>query len=52
LELQVLIKLDRCFPRFDNNPNSYMTLPIRRCEGEGSFSKLSVMKHKSRSTVL
>ena len=37
-------KLDTGFPKFDNNPNIYMTLPIIGCEAERNFSKLAVLK--------
>lgn len=31
------------FPKFDNYPNIYMTLPIMTCEAEISLSKLSII---------
>jgi hypothetical protein len=32
-------KPDKGFPKFDNNTNIYMTLPITGCEVEGNSSK-------------
>lgn len=42
---------NRGFPKVDNNPSIYMTLPIMMCEAEKSFSKLSTTKNEFWSTI-